>query len=138
MEARRITGAAYKASSDAVHGAGGRHCEREEAGASERGNEKPKKKEASEVEGERTRSSAVRPWTYITRKRPTGRGEREKDRGGSRKRTKRRVDGVRGLKMKDKGRRCGRRRSLQFSAEDKEIPESPLEPFRTVNRSENS
>lgn len=101
-----------------------RHCEREEAGASERGNEKPKKKETTRWRERGTRSSAVRPWTYITRKRPTGRGEREKDRGGSRKRTKRRADGVHGLKMKDKGRRCGGRRSLQFSAEDKGIPES--------------
>lgn len=38
-EARRITGAGYKASSDAVHGAG-RLCEREEAEAGERRKER--------------------------------------------------------------------------------------------------
>lgn len=110
MEARRITGAAYKASSDAVHGAGGRRCERE----------REREIEEGRSGGRGTRSSAARPWTYITRKRPTGRGEREKERGGLRKRTKRRVDGVRGLKMKDKGRRWW---NAQPAVLDKEIPE---------------
>lgn len=92
----------------------GSRGEREREREIEEGREEAREREEEEGErerekrrggGEGTRSSAARPWTYITRKRPTGRGEREKERGGSRKRTKRRADGVRGLKMKDKGRR---------------------------------
>ncbi|KYQ48621.1 hypothetical protein ALC60_12336 [Trachymyrmex zeteki] len=86
MEARRITGAAYKASSDAMHGAEGRRYEREEAGTSERrkGRAKDKKNERA---NERER-------------------ERERKREEAREREQNATWMVYcGLKMKDKGRR---------------------------------
>lgn len=51
MEARRITGAAYKASSDAVHGAGGRCVANERK--QERAKERSEKDEEKERERER-------------------------------------------------------------------------------------
>lgn len=64
MEARRITGAAYKASSDAVHGAGGRHCEREEEGERARVGKRDRggTKRAREREGERDGEKEARRW----------------------------------------------------------------------------
>lgn len=66
----------------------------------EQTNEREKERN-DKMEGEEHVSSVARPWTYITRKRPTGRGERKKERGGSRKRTKCYVDGV--LRIKNEG-----------------------------------
>jgi len=98
-----------------MHDAEGWRYEREEAGKSERRkgrakdkNERAKERErerererSDEMEGEEHVSSVARPWTYITRKKPTGRGERKKERGGLRKRTKCCVDGV--LRIKNEG-----------------------------------
>ncbi|KYN32404.1 hypothetical protein ALC56_13261 [Trachymyrmex septentrionalis] len=72
-----------------------------ESNGTKRRRKTEREERSDKMEGEEHVSSVARPWTYITRKRPTGRGERKKEREGSRKRTKCRVDGV--LRIKNEG-----------------------------------
>ncbi|KYN09289.1 hypothetical protein ALC57_18618 [Trachymyrmex cornetzi] len=100
MEARRITGAAYKASSDAMHGAEGRRYEREEAGMSERrkGRAKDNKNERAKEETD----THTHTHTHTHRERERERRKREE----AREREQNAAWMVYcGLKMKDKGRR---------------------------------